>query len=191
MLIISYGDLHAANIYNYNIKKSNFNISEYSRIDELCSTLSWIETVTQQHKPMFSVNLGDTFHQALKFFTERFNTVTRGIADIQQATISKTGYVIEGNHDRDDDISALDLFDKIQGTKLIRNKAKIEPMLSEINSCFIFVPFSRNIEVTKEVFKHLYERYKSSHTGYYVFCHLDLQEAYEESISSTFQKEKL
>ena len=49
MKLLLYGDLHAANVYNYNIKRVKFNKNEYSRIDELSSTLDWLGEIGRAH----------------------------------------------------------------------------------------------------------------------------------------------
>jgi DNA repair exonuclease SbcCD nuclease subunit len=188
--ILLYSDLHAANVYNYNIKKSKYNISEYSRLDELCSTLDWIAKTTKEVNAICTVNLGDTFHQALKFYTERYNTVIKSITNINQATQAHSGYILEGNHDKTDNVSAIDIFGNIKGTVLIKNKIGIQ-FFSEINSNLIFIPYIRSIEKTKEVFQELYKKHKDDKINSYLFCHLDLLESYEDLPSSKYQIDQL
>jgi DNA repair exonuclease SbcCD nuclease subunit len=186
MKILSYGDLHAANLYSFNVKKSKYQFTEYSRIDELYSTLAWIAKVTKDNSIMMTINMGDTFHQALRFYVERYNTVVKAVNSINQNTLSKSGVIIEGNHDRSDDVSAVDTFENVQGTVLVKNTIKVK-FISEINSHIIFVPYIRDPEKTREAFQSLHEKYKNSRTDVYVFCHLDIKEAYEGLISSTYQ----
>lgn len=186
MKILLYGDLHAANLYSFNVKRSKYQITEYSRVDELYSTLAWISKVTKESDIMMTVNMGDTFHQALRFYVERYNTVVRAVNSINKNTLSKSGVIIEGNHDRSDDVSAVDTFDNVQGTTLVRSSIKVK-FVSEINSHLIFVPYIRDPGKTKEAFQALYAKYKNSKTSVYVFCHLDTKEAYEGLVSSSYQ----
>ena len=186
MKILLYGDLHAANLYSFNVKRSKYQITEYSRVDELYSTLAWIYKVTKESDIMMTVNMGDTFHQALRFYVERYNTVVRAVNSINRNTLSKSGVIIEGNHDRSDDVSAVDTFDNVQGTTLVKSSIKVK-FVSEINSHLIFVPYIRDPEKTKEAFQALHAKYKNSKTSVYVFCHLDTKEAYEGLVSSSYQ----
>jgi len=191
MKVLSYGDLHAANVYNYNVKRIKFNKNEYSRIDELSSTLDWLADTAKTEGCMMSVNTGDTFHQALKFYTERFNTVINGITNINQNTISKTGFILEGNHDKSDDISAIDIFESIKGLNLVKGRVRVTPASTECNAIFIFVPFIRSVEVTKDIFNKLYERYAQNKMNLYLFCHLEIKEAYDKKIISKYQDDQL
>lgn len=186
MKILLYGDLHAANLYSFNVKRSKYQITEYSRVDELYSTLAWIAKTTKESDIMMTVNMGDTFHQALRFYVERYNTVVRAVNSINRNTLSKSGVIIEGNHDRSDEISAVDTFENVQGTVLVKSSIKVK-YVSEINSHLIFVPYIRNPEKTREAFQALHDKYKNSKTNVYVFCHLDTREAYEGLISSSYQ----
>ncbi len=186
MKILLYGDLHAANLYSFNVKRSKYQIAEYSRIDELYSTLSWIAKVTKESNIMMTVNMGDTFHQALRFYVERYNTVVRAVNSINRNTLSKSGVIIEGNHDRSDEVSAVDTFDNVQGTVLVKNSIKVK-YISEINSHLIFVPYIRDPNKTKEAFQALHAKYKDSATSVYVMCHLDTREAYDGLVSSSYQ----
>src|SRR5574343_238358 len=113
MRFLAYADLHSANIYSFNVKKTKYKFSEYSRIDELYSTLDWIQKLVKQSNTMMAINLGDTFHQALRFYIERYNTVIKSINNINQSTLSGSGVVIEGNHDRSENVSAIDTFDGV------------------------------------------------------------------------------
>lgn len=186
MRILMYGDLHAANLYSFNVKRQKYQFTEYSRVDELYSTLAWIAKVTKDNGIMMTINMGDTFHQALRFYVERYNTVVKAVNSINQNSLSKSGVIIEGNHDRSNDVSAVDTFDSIQGTVLVKNTIKVK-FISEINSHLIFVPYIRDPEKTREAFQSLHDKYKNSKTDVYVFCHLDIKEAYEGLISSTYQ----
>lgn len=186
MRLLLYGDLHAANLYSFNVKRAKYQFTEYSRVDELYSTLSWIAKATKELSVMMTINEGDTFHQALRFYVERYNTVVRGVNAINQNTLSKSGVIIEGNHDRSDDVSAVDTFENVHGTVLVKSTIKVK-FVSEINSHFVFVPYIRDPEKTKEAFQSLHDKYKNSKTDVYVFCHLDIKEAYEGLISSTYQ----
>jgi DNA repair exonuclease SbcCD nuclease subunit len=186
MKILCYGDIHAANLYSFNVKRNKYQIVEYSRVDELYSTLAWIAKVTKESDIMMTVNMGDTFHQALRFYVERYNTVIRAVNTINQNTLSKSGVILEGNHDRSDDVSAVDTFDNVPGTTLVKNSIKVK-YISEINSHLIFVPYIRDPNKTKEAFQALHDKYKNSKTGVYVLCHLDIREAYEGLISSSYQ----
>jgi DNA repair exonuclease SbcCD nuclease subunit len=188
MKLLLYGDLHAANLYSFNVKQSKYQFSEYSRVDELYSTLAWISKVTKENEIMMTINMGDTFHQALRFYVERYNTVVKAVNSINQCSLSKSGVIIEGNHDRSEEVSAVDTFENVQGTVLVKNSIKVK-YISEINSHLIFVPYIRDPVKTKEAFEALYEKYKNkaSKTNFYLFCHLDLKEAYEGLVSSTYQ----
>lgn len=186
MRLLLYGDLHAANLYSFNVKRPKYQFTEYSRIDELYSTLSWIAKITKDNSVMMTINMGDTFHQALRFYVERYNTVVKAVNSINQNTLSKSGVILEGNHDRSDEVSAVDTFENVQGTILVKNSIKVK-FVSEINSHLIFVPYIRDPEKTKEAFQSLNDKYKNSKTDVYVFCHLDIKEAYEGLISSTYQ----
>lgn len=191
MKLLLYGDLHAANVYNYNIKRVKFNKNEYSRIDELSSTLDWLGDIAKSENCMMSINTGDTFHQALKFYTERFNTVINGITNINNNTISKTGFIIEGNHDKSDEVSAIDIFESIKGITLVKGKPQIPPPSTESNAVFIFVPFIRSVEITRKVFDRLYERYAKHGMNIYLFCHLEIKEAYDDRIVSKYQDDQI
>lgn len=186
MKILLYGDIHCANLYSFNVKRSKFQFTEYSRVDELYSTLAWIAKVTKESDVMMTVNMGDTFHQALRFYVERYNTVVRAVNLINRNTLSKSGVILEGNHDRSDDVSAVDTFENVQGTVLVKNSIKVK-YISEINSHLIFVPYIRDPKKTKEAFQALHAKYKNSSTSVYVLCHLDTKEAYEGLISSSYQ----
>jgi len=186
MRLLLYGDLHAANLYSFNVKRTKHQFTEYSRVDELYSTLAWIAKVTKDNSVMMTVNMGDTFHQALRFYVERYNTVVKAVNSINQCCLSKSGVILEGNHDRSDDVSAVDTFENVQGTVLVKNSIKVK-FVSEINSHLIFVPYIRDPVKTKEAFQSLHEKYKNSKTSIYVFCHLDIKEAYEGLVSSTYQ----
>lgn len=181
-----FGDIHASNLYSFNVKRSKYQISEYSRIDELYSTLAWIAKVTKESDIMMTVNMGDTFHQALRFYVERYNAVIKAVNAINQNTLSKSGVIIEGNHDRSDEVSTVDTFENVPGTVLVKNSIKVK-YISEINSHLIFVPYIRNPEKTKEAFQALHAKYKNSKTNVYLLCHLDIKEAYEGLISSSYQ----
>ncbi len=189
MRFLAYADLHSANIYSFNVKKTKYKFSEYSRIDELYSTLDWIQKLVKQSNTMMAINLGDTFHQALRFYIERYNTVVKSINNINQSTLSGSGVVIEGNHDRSENVSAIDTFDGVSSAILVRQSVKIK-YISEINSNLIFVPYIRDPEKTKEIFKTLYDKFSGAKTNQYLFCHLDVKEAYEGVISSTYQMGK-
>ena len=191
MKLLLYGDLHAANVYNHNIKRTKFNKNEYSRIDELSSTLDWLGDTAKTENCMMSINTGDTFHQALKFYTERFNTVINGITNINNSTISKTGVIIEGNHDKSDEVSAIDIFESIKGITLVKNKGKELSILTECNAVFVFVPFIRSVETTREIFNKLYERYAKHNMNVYLFCHLEIKEAYDDKIVSKYQDDQI
>ncbi len=191
MRILSYGDVHAANVYNHNVKREKFNLNEYSRIDELNSTFNWLGSLAGSENCMLSINTGDTFHQALKFYTERFNTVINGITNINDNTISKTGYIIEGNHDKSDEVSAIDIFGSIKGITLVKNKVKLSKPSTEWNAIFIFVPFIRSAETTREIFNKLYERFAKHKMNIYLFCHLEIKEAYDEKIVSKYQEDQI
>lgn len=186
MKLLLYGDIHAANLYSFNVKRPKHYFSEYSRIDELYSTLAWIAKITRECGVMMTINMGDTFHQALRFYVERYNTVVKAVNSINQNSLSKSGIILEGNHDRSDDVSAVDTFENVQGTVLVKSSIKVK-YISEINSHLIFVPYIRDPVKTKEAFVSLYEKYKNSRTNVYVFCHLDIKEAYQGLISSTYQ----
>lgn len=186
MKLLLYGDIHAANLYSFNVKRTKYQFTEYSRIDELYSTLAWIAKVTKDSNIMMTINMGDTFHQALRFYVERYNTVVKAVNSINQCCLSKSGVILEGNHDRSDNVSAVDTFENVQGTVLVKNSIKVK-FVSEINSHLIFVPYIRDPIKTKEAFQSLHEKYKNSKTSVYVFCHLDIKEAYEGLISSTYQ----
>jgi len=186
MRLLLYGDLHAANLYSFNVKRQKHQFTEYSRVDELYSTLAWIAKVTKENNVMMTINMGDTFHQALRFYVERYNTVVKAVNSINQCCLSKSGVILEGNHDRSDDVSAVDTFENVHGTVLVKKSIKVK-FISEINSHLIFVPYIRDPEKTKEAFQSLYEKYKNSKTDVYIFCHLDIKEAYEGLISSTYQ----
>ena len=186
MRLLIYGDLHAANLYSFNVKRPKYQFTEYSRVDELYSTIVWIAKVAKELGVMMAINDGDTFHQALRFYVERYNTVVKGINAINQNTLSKSGVIIEGNHDRSDDVSAVDTFENVQGTVLVKNTIKVK-FISEINSHLIFVPYIRDPEKTREAFQSLHDKYRNSKTDVYVFCHLDIKEAYDGLISSTYQ----
>ena len=190
MKLLLYGDLHAANLYSFNVKRSKFQFTEYSRVDELYSTLSWIAKATKENSIMMTINMGDTFHQALRFYVERYNTVVKAVNSINQCSLSKSGVILEGNHDRSEDVSAVDTFENVQGTILVKNSIKVK-YVSEINSHLIFVPYIRDPEKTKEAFRALHEKYKNSKTNVYVFCHLDIKEAYQGIMSSTYQLNQL
>lgn len=181
-----YTDIHTSNIYSFNIKRTKHLFSEYSRIDELYSTFNWIAEITKSLGIMMPINLGDTFHQALRFYVERYNFAVKSVIDIKDASLSKSEIVIEGNHDKTEDISAVDTFANISGIILVKNSVKIK-YISEINSHFVFVPYIRDPEKTKNVFKALYEKFKSAKTNVYVFCHLDIKEALEGIVTSTYQ----
>lgn len=189
MKLLLYGDLHAANLYSFNVKRSKYKFTEYSRVDELYSTVAWIAKVTKDNNVMMPINVGDTFHQALRFYVERYNTIVKGINYINQNSQSKSGVIIEGNHDRSDDVSAVDTFENVQGAVLVRNTIKVK-FVSEINSHLIFVPYIRDPVKTKEAFQSLHEKYKNSKTDVYVFCHLDIKEAYAGLVSSSYQLEQ-
>jgi len=191
MKLLLYGDLHAANVYNHNVKRAKFNKNEYSRIDELSSTLDWLADTANTEGCMMSVNTGDTFHQALKFYTERFNTVINGITNINQNTLSKIGFIIEGNHDKTDEVSAIDIFESIKGIHLIKGRVRIPPASTESNAVFIFVPFIRSVETTREVFNKLYEQYARHKMNIYLFCHIEIKEAYDERIISKYQDDQI
>ena len=139
MFLLLYSDLHSANIYPFNVKRSKFVISEYSRVDELYSTLAWIATVVKEKGIALPINLGDTFHQALRFYVERYNTTINAITTINKSSTSQMGIVIEGNHDKSDNISAVETLENYSNTTLVNNSIKIKYM-SEINSHFVFVP---------------------------------------------------
>jgi len=186
MKILLYGDLHAANLYSFNVKRSKFQFTEYSRVDELYSTLAWIPKVTKESDIMMTVNMGDTFHQALRFYVERYNTVVRAVNSINRNTLSKSGVILEGNHDRSDEVSAVDTFENVQGTVLVKSSIKVK-YVSEINSHLVFVPYIRDPKKTREAFQALHDKYKNSKTSVYVLCHLDTKEAYEGLISSSYQ----
>lgn len=186
MRLLLYGDLHAANLYSFNVKRQKHQFTEYSRVDELYSTLAWVAKVTRENNVMMTINMGDTFHQALRFYVERYNTVVKAVNSINQCSLSKSGVILEGNHDRSDDVSAVDTFENVQGTVLVKKSIKVK-FVSEINSHLIFVPYIRDPEKTREAFQSLHEKYKNSKTDVYVFCHLDIKEAYEGLISSTYQ----
>lgn len=186
MKILLYTDIHAANIYPFNIKKSKHLFSEYSRIDELYSTLNWIAELTKKYEIAMPINLGDTFHQALRFYVERYNFVVKSIININRASLSKSGVVIEGNHDRADNVSAVDTLNDISNSVLVKNSIKVK-YISEINSHFIFVPYIRDPNKTKEAFQTLYRKFKGSRSNLYVFCHLDIKEALEGFVTSTYQ----
>jgi len=190
MRFLLYCDLHSANIYSFNVKKEKYTFSKYSRIEELYSTLNWInEKVTSLNVSM-PINLGDTFHQALRFYVERYNYVFKSVNNINKSSLSKQGILIKGNHDESDDISALDTFEDVGETILIKNSIKIK-YFSEINSHLIFIPYIRNQEKVKEAFNILYEKFKNAKSNTYVFCHLDIKEAYDSLIQSTYQLNKL
>lgn len=186
MKILLFADLHCANIYNFNVRQSKFKTVEYSRIDELYSTLSWISDVSNTTGTMMAIDLGDTFHQALRFYVERYNAVIKALSDITQNTLSKTMVVLEGNHDRNEETSAVDTVENISGVTLIKSSIKVK-FVSEINSHFIFVPYIRDPNKLKDAFATLAEKFRGSKTHTYVFCHLDIKEAYEGLISSTYQ----
>jgi DNA repair exonuclease SbcCD nuclease subunit len=188
MKLLLYGDIHAANLYSFNVKRSKYHIAEYSRIDELYSTLEWIAKATKDNDVMMTVNMGDTFHQALRFYVERYNTVVKAVNAINQHSLSKSGVILEGNHDRSEDVSAVDTFENVQGTILVKNSIKVK-YVSEIQSQLIFVPYIRDPEKTRQVFNALYEKYrnKANQTNLYIFCHLDIKEAYEGLVQSTYQ----
>ena len=186
MKLLSYGDLHAANLYSFNVKKSKYHIAEYSRVDELYSTLAWISRTTKDNDIMMTINMGDTFHQALRFYVERYNTVYRGINNIIGNSLSKSGIIIKGNHDESDEVSAIETFENSAGAVVVNSTIKVK-YVSEVNSHLIFVPYIRDPEKTKEAFQALHKKYKNSKTNVYIFCHLDLKEAYEGLISSTYQ----
>jgi len=192
MKLLLYGDIHAANLYSFNVKRSKYQFTEYSRVDELYSTLAWIAKVTKDNGVMMTINMGDTFHQALRFYVERYNTVVKAVNSINQCSLSKSGVILEGNHDRSEEVSAVDTFENVQGTVLVKNSIKVK-YISEANSHLIFVPYIRDPEKTREAFQALHEKYKNraKQTNIYVFCHLDIREAYEGIMSSTYQLNQL
>jgi DNA repair exonuclease SbcCD nuclease subunit len=187
VFLLLYSDLHSANIYPFNVKRSKFVISEYSRVDELYSTLAWIATVVKEKGIALPINLGDTFHQALRFYVERYNTTINAITTINKSSTSQMGIVIEGNHDKSDNISAVETLENYSNTTLVNNSIKIKYM-SEINSHFVFVPYIRDPEKLKEVFGKLYEKFKKNKSNnVYVFCHIDLKEHVQTLHASSFQ----
>ncbi len=187
MRLLLFADLHCANIYNFNVRQTEYRISEYSRVDELYATLSWINLITSSSNIMMNVNLGDTFHQALRFYVERYNYVIKSISDITANTLSRSMVVLEGNHDRNEDTSAVDTLENINGVTLVKNSVKVK-FVSEINSYFIFVPYIRDPEKLKEVFDKLHLKFANlPKAKTYVFCHIDIKEAYEGLISSSYQ----
>lgn len=186
MNILLFADLHCANIYNFNVRQTNYKTAEYSRVDELYSTLGWISDVAAHSDTMMAMNLGDTFHQALRFYVERYNYVIKALNDITVNTMSKAMIVLEGNHDRNEETSAVDTVENINGVTLVKNSIKVK-FVSEINSHFIFVPYIRDPEKLKAAFKTLSDKFSGSKTKTYVFCHIDIKEAYEGLISSSYQ----
>lgn len=187
MRLLLFADLHCANIYNFNVRQTEYRISEYSRVDELYSTLGWINDVTSSSSIMMTVNLGDTFHQALRFYVERYNYVIKAINDMTANTMSRSMVVLEGNHDRNEETSAVDTLENINGVTLVKNSVKVK-FVSEINSYFAFVPYIRDPEKLKEVFDKLYAKFASlPKAKTYIFCHIDIKEAYEGLISSSYQ----
>ncbi len=187
MNILLFADLHCANIYNFNVRQTKYKTVEYSRVDELYSTLGWISDVTKNNDIMMDVNLGDTFHQALRFYVERYNYVIKTLNDITQNTLSKSMVVLEGNHDRNEETSAVDTLENITGVTLVKNSVKVK-FVSEINSYFIFIPYIRDPEKLKEVFNKLSLKFSNTpRVKTYVFCHIDIKEAYEGLISSSYQ----
>lgn len=155
-------------------------------MDELYSTLGWISDVSIKSDTMMAMNLGDTFHQALRFYVERYNYVIKALNDITLSTMSKAMVVLEGNHDRNEMTSAVDTVENINGITLVKNSIKVK-FISEINSHFIFVPYIRDPEKLKTAFKTLSDKFSGSKTKTYVFCHIDIKEAYEGLISSSYQ----
>lgn len=186
MKLLLFADLHCANLYNFNVRQTTYKTSEYSRVDELYSTLAWISDITKSSGTMMAIELGDTFHQALRFYVERYNAVIKALSDINQSTLTKSMVVLEGNHDRNEDTSAVDTLENIAGVTLIKNGIKVK-FVSEINSHFIFIPYIRDPQKLKDAFDVLYKKFNSSKTKTYIFCHLDIKEAYEGLIASSYQ----
>lgn len=178
MRILCYTDLHLQNIYPYNIKNAQTGL--YSRVTEIYNTFEWIKNITKQEKIDLVINLGDTFHQAIRHLVERFTTTTNFINDINKSTTSGKGIVVEGNHDRDagNNISAVEALKHSESTIVIRKSIQIK-YFSEINSTFVFVPFIRDKEQQKDLFDKIYEKIKDKE-NVYIFGHFDIREAYED-----------